>query len=97
MASLSKVLATTTCIFKLMEEGKIRTASKVQNYLPQFAYEQVTIWHLLTHTSGLPEGISGLLVMKSAKDVYEKFFLHHWSMKLVRKLNILIWDMFCWG
>lgn len=74
MASLSKVLATTTCIFKLMEEGKIRTASKVQNYLPQFAYEQVTIWHLLTHTSGLPEGISGLLVMKSAKDVYEKIF-----------------------
>jgi beta-lactamase len=74
MASLSKVLATTTCIFKLMEEGKIRTASKVQTYLPQFAYKHVTIWHLLTHTSGLPEGISGLLTMKSAKDVYKKIF-----------------------
>lgn len=86
MASLTKVIATTTCIFKLMEEGKLRTASKVSDYLPRFIHKNVTIWNLLTHTSGLSEGLSGLFSLKTEEDIYNKLF----SMPLVYETNTQI-------
>ncbi len=57
MASVSKVVSTTTCLLKLMEAGKVRLFDPVQRYLPQFKYEKITIWHLVTHTSGLQPGL----------------------------------------
>lgn len=74
MASLSKILSTTTCIFKLIELGKLRTTSSVQKYLPEFKYSNITIWHLLTHTSGLPEGVSGLMKMKSREELIKRIY-----------------------
>jgi len=59
-ASLTKVLATTTAIMQLGEQGKIELDAPVARYLPDFAQQQkqnVTIRHLLTHTSGLRAGI----------------------------------------
>lgn len=59
MASCTKVVITTSCIMMLAEEGKIRLYDLVSLYLPEFKHKDVTIWDLLTHTSGLPSGIVG--------------------------------------
>lgn len=58
MASCSKVLSTTTCLFKLMEDGKLRLYDSVKTYLPRFMYENITIFDLMTHTSGLPSSVT---------------------------------------
>lgn len=59
MASCSKVLATTSAIMILLQRGKIRLYDYVKVYLPEFKHDDITIWDLLTHTSGLPEAVSG--------------------------------------
>ncbi len=56
LASLTKVIGTTTAIMKLYEEGKIHLDDPVQKYLPEFqgpGKERITLKHLLTHTGGL--------------------------------------------
>ena len=59
LASLSKVVATTTSAAILYERGKFRLDDCVADLAPQFGTNDirrydVTIRHLLTHTSGLP-------------------------------------------
>jgi CubicO group peptidase (beta-lactamase class C family) len=59
LASLTKVVATTTAVMILVEDGKLGLDTPVREYLPAFAggaKDYVTIRHLLTHTSGLPAG-----------------------------------------
>ena len=53
LASLTKVIVTNTLITKLLQEGRIKLTDKVKKYLPRFKYDNITIFHLLTHTSGL--------------------------------------------
>ncbi|MBK5293412.1 MAG: DUF1343 domain-containing protein [Acidobacteriia bacterium] len=54
-ASLTKVVATTSCVMKLFEQGKIRLNDPVTRYLPEFqgGKSEITVRHLLTHYSGL--------------------------------------------
>lgn len=55
-ASLTKVLATTTTIMQLWEQGKFRMNDPVAKYLPEFAQngkQDITIRQLLVHYSGL--------------------------------------------
>lgn len=55
LASLTKVTATTFAVMKLYEEGKIDIEAPVEKYYPDFIEKSnVTIKHLLTHSSGLP-------------------------------------------
>jgi CubicO group peptidase (beta-lactamase class C family) len=57
VASLTKVLATTTALMKLYDDGKYSLDDPVQKFLPAFAggeKTKVTIRHLLGHRSGLP-------------------------------------------
>lgn len=86
MASLSKVIATTTAILQLLEQGRLRLQTKVKTYLPYFQYGQITIWHLLTHTSGLPEGLKGLMNLHSLDEVwtqiYETQLIYETGMKI---------------
>src|SRR6476620_1971339 len=59
IASLSKVVGTTTAIMILFDEKKIGLDDPVVNYIPTFGggdKDKVTIRMLLTHTSGLPAG-----------------------------------------
>jgi CubicO group peptidase (beta-lactamase class C family) len=61
LASLTKVVGTTTALMLLVEDGKIRLDEPVSRFLPEFTgsgREFVTLRHLLTHTSGLPDGIN---------------------------------------
>ena len=60
-ASLTKVVATTPCILKLIENSKIKLEDKASKFLPELTGDpnkaRITIRHLLTHTSGLLPGI----------------------------------------
>ena len=56
VASLTKVVATTTSIMQLVEAGRIRLNDPVARYIPEFGRygkDTITIRHLMTHTSGL--------------------------------------------
>jgi uncharacterized protein YbbC (DUF1343 family)/CubicO group peptidase (beta-lactamase class C family) len=56
LASLTKVVATTTSVMILLEEGKIRLNDRVSSYVPGFeryGKADITVRHLMTHTSGL--------------------------------------------
>jgi uncharacterized protein YbbC (DUF1343 family)/CubicO group peptidase (beta-lactamase class C family) len=61
LASLTKVIATTTAVMQLIEQGKVRLNDPVAKYLPDFAQngkEDITIRQLLTHYSGLAPDIN---------------------------------------
>ena len=64
MASLTKVLGTTTAVLQLYERGEIQFDDPVQAYLPEFNPDndpnraQVTLRMLLTHTSGIGGDLS---------------------------------------
>ncbi|HXW92059.1 MAG TPA: serine hydrolase [Terriglobales bacterium] len=57
LASLTKVVATTTAVMQLVEKGALRVNDPVAKYIPEFAQngkQDVTLRELLTHHSGLP-------------------------------------------
>lgn len=57
LASLTKVIATTTATMALIDQGKLNRDDRVPSVLPEFAQngkQDVTVFHLLSHTSGLP-------------------------------------------
>lgn len=54
LASVSKQFMA-MLIMQLQERGKLRYDDPVRTYLPDFPYDSITVRHLLTHTSGLPE------------------------------------------
>jgi serine-type D-Ala-D-Ala carboxypeptidase len=57
LASLTKIVATTTAVLALAGQGRLGLDDAVTGYLPAFTAGRrgpVTIRHLLTHTSGLP-------------------------------------------
>jgi CubicO group peptidase (beta-lactamase class C family) len=57
LASLTKVVATTTAAMLLMEEDRLALDTTVASYLPDFAQagkDSVTVRQLLSHSSGLP-------------------------------------------
>jgi uncharacterized protein YbbC (DUF1343 family)/CubicO group peptidase (beta-lactamase class C family) len=60
-ASLTKVIATTSAIMCLLDDGRIQLDDKVTKYIPAFGAhgkESITLRQLLTHTSGLRPDIS---------------------------------------
>jgi len=84
IASLTKVVTTTTLIAKLAEGDfpvPIELDAKVERYLPEWATgpqpewrHRVTVRHLLTHTSGLPPFKEYWRTSKSRQDTLDKIF-----------------------
>lgn len=54
LASVSKQFVA-MMVMMLQEQAKLQYDDRVQQYLPEFPYPTITLRHLLTHTSGLPE------------------------------------------
>lgn len=56
LASLTKVLATTTLTMQLVEEGRLRLDAPVATYLPEYGRQRekqaITVRQLLTHSAG---------------------------------------------
>jgi CubicO group peptidase (beta-lactamase class C family) len=73
MASLTKPVATATSLMILAENGYLSLWDSVVDYIPEFIPyvdedgefgEDARIWHLLTHTAGLPDYIWELEVLE---------------------------------
>lgn len=61
VASLTKVVATTTVLMQLADQGALDIGDEVGRWLPHFTgegRERVTIRHLLTHSAGLPAHVN---------------------------------------
>jgi CubicO group peptidase (beta-lactamase class C family) len=57
LASLTKVVGTTSAVLQLVGDGRVALDAPVQRYLPEWTGRdkgRVTVRHLLTHSSGLP-------------------------------------------
>jgi beta-N-acetylhexosaminidase len=84
IASLTKVVATTTLVAKLAEGDfpvPLDLDARVDRYLPEWATgpqpewrHQVTVRHLLTHTSGLPAFKEYWRTSKNKQDTLTKIF-----------------------
>jgi uncharacterized protein YbbC (DUF1343 family) len=57
LASLTKVVATTTALLILRGQKAVDFERPVSNYLPMPAFRAITLRHLLTHTGGLVAGL----------------------------------------
>jgi beta-glucosidase-like glycosyl hydrolase/CubicO group peptidase (beta-lactamase class C family) len=56
LASLTKVIVTTTMAMSLVDAGRLDLAKPVSAFLPRFSggdKDKVTVWHLLTHSGGV--------------------------------------------
>ncbi len=57
LASLTKVIGTTSAVLQLVAEGRVQLDASARTYLPRWtdtSVQQITVRHLLTHTAGLP-------------------------------------------
>ncbi|QXE92176.1 serine hydrolase domain-containing protein [Geomonas subterranea] len=62
VASLTKVIATTPAVIKLLDEGRISLTDTLSRWFPELAGSDkgnITVLHLLTHTSGLSDVMVG--------------------------------------
>ncbi len=74
IASLTKVTGTTTAIMWLTDQGKLHPDDRVGKYIPAFnspEKKEITIRHLLTHTSGLFEWYPLYYLANTRKATYE--------------------------
>ena len=74
IASLTKILVVVTLISKLLDKKIIKLSDKIKDYLPNFIYDDITIYHLLTHTSGLPADLSNKSI-KSKEQIRNEIYL----------------------
>jgi uncharacterized protein YbbC (DUF1343 family) len=68
IASLTKVIATSTAVMQLVEKGKLNLEDPVAKYWPEFRIngkEEITVRHLLTHYSGLRAALDSKLKVSS--------------------------------
>jgi uncharacterized protein YbbC (DUF1343 family)/CubicO group peptidase (beta-lactamase class C family) len=77
LASLTKVIATTTAVMQLVEQGKVRMNDPVAKYLPEFAQngkEDITVRQLLTHYSGLEPDLDLKMPWEKKETAYAMAF-----------------------
>lgn len=74
VASLTKVVVTTTLIMQLIDDKKLSLDTPIREIIRAFRHEGITIEHLLTHTSGLPADITRAATLKNREDVLERVF-----------------------
>lgn len=83
VASLTKVISTTTMVMKLIEDQKLSLDTKIAAILPRFKHEAITVYDLLTHSSGLPADISRASTLKNREEVLDRIY----AMDLIYKKN----------
>lgn len=77
LASLTKVVATTSCIMRMIEYGQVRANDPVAHYIPEFAVNgkaDITVRQLLTHYSGLPEDLDRQTPWSGEQTAYRMAF-----------------------
>ncbi len=81
LASLTKVVATTTAAMMLYERGLLPLDAPVTDYLPEFRAgpdaalkDRILIRHLLTHSSGLPGYVRLFQEVKDRRQLLERIY-----------------------
>ena len=77
LASLTKVIVTTTAVMQLVEHGKVRLNDPVAKYLPEFKQngkEDITVRQLLTHYSGLEPDMNLKAAWEGKQTAYQMAF-----------------------
>jgi len=74
LASVSK-LFTAVAVLQLKDRDLVELDAPFQRYFPEFPYPRITIRHLLSHTSGLPD-IETLVDSLIAKKPVKQFTIH---------------------
>ena len=74
IASLTKVVITTTLIMQLVEKKLLHLDDKVSVYLPQFMHKDITIYHLLTHTSGMQADIFNASMYRNKRSIFNTIY-----------------------
>lgn len=73
-ASLTKVISTTTMTMKLIEENQLSLDTKISDVLPRFIHTGVTVFNILTHSTGLPADIPNATALRNKNDVEQKVY-----------------------
>ncbi len=74
VASLTKVIVTSTAVMQLVEKGKVRLNDPVAKYLPEFAQngkDDITVRQLLTHYSGLEPDLDLKIKWEGKQTAYQ--------------------------
>ncbi len=71
LASVTKTF-TALAILQLKEKGKLRLDDKFKTYFPDFQYTDITIRHLLSHTSGLRDDVLFDSLVKAKIIIFNK-------------------------
>ena len=80
VASLTKIVATTTAVMQLVEAGELRLDESARRFIPQLEMSpgrEITIFQLLTHTAGFPGGEILHRHCRTRTDVLDAIFASH--------------------
>jgi Beta-lactamase class C and other penicillin binding proteins len=90
-ASLTKVLVTVPLITMLIYNNQLKIDDYVKNYIKEFPFSDVTLHHLLTHTSGLKVTYDKNTV-KDKEEMLSSLILEHkpGSVLLYQDINYLL-------
>ncbi|MGQ9602212.1 MAG: serine hydrolase domain-containing protein [Candidatus Bipolaricaulia bacterium] len=78
LASLTKVVVTVPLALMLVEHGIWHLHDPIKKFLPQFNVPGVTLWHLLTHTSGLPAWANLFYKGAGREGVFQELVSYRW-------------------
>ena len=85
IASITKPIVCAALV-KLMEQGRLCLTDRVADFIPEFANrnkEHITILHLLTHTSGLPDMVPENQLLRAAHKPLSEFIKHIYELDLL--------------
>ena len=78
LASLTKAVVTTTLALRLIERGAWKLSDPISKYYNEFKNPNITLKHLLTHTSGLIPWIDLFSDSKNREEAIEKLLTDKW-------------------
>lgn len=78
LASLTKVVVTVPLTLMLVEHGIWHLHDPIKKFLLQFNVPGVTLWHLLTHTSGLPAWANLFYKGAGREGVFQELVSYRW-------------------
>ncbi len=84
LASVTKVISTTSAVMRLVGEGKLKLDDPVVKYFPkfgQFGKERITLYNLMVHNSGLVGWAKFYEFCKTPQQLLDSIFATHLTFK----------------
>jgi beta-glucosidase-like glycosyl hydrolase/CubicO group peptidase (beta-lactamase class C family) len=77
LASVSKVVGTTTAVMKLVDDGRVTLDDRVVRYLPRLTgggKDSITVRHLLLHRGGFPSYRRFVAMCRDEREVFDSIY-----------------------